>query len=121
MPNRMAAPGAIIPAAGVTVASPPMAPVAKPTLVLLPTVTRSMAIQAMAAAQAAAWVLMIALAAAALPASAEPPLKPNQPTHRSEAPTMVSAGLCGSISTLGKPCRTPSMRATISAETPAVV
>ena len=36
-PNNSAAPGEIIPAAGVTVARPAIAPVAKPTLVALPT------------------------------------------------------------------------------------
>ncbi len=120
-PNSIAAPGEMNPAAGVTVASPAMAPVAKPTLVGLPTCHFSMASQASAAMLAATWVLRIAAAASSLAASAEPPLNPNQPIHSSPAPAMVRAGLCGSISTLGKPARLPSSSATTSAETPAVV
>ena len=71
--------------------------------------------------QAAAWVLMIAAAALSEAVSADPPLNPNQPVHSSAAPAMVSAGLCGSISVLGKPARRPSSAAATSAETPAVV
>ena len=80
-----------------------------------------MASHASAAALAATCVLMIAVAASSVALSAEPPLNPNQPTHSRPAPAMVSAGLCGSISVLGKPWRLPSSTAMTSAETPAVV
>ena len=45
-------------------------------------------------------VLMKARAAKPLASSAEPALKPNQPTHSSEAPTMVSVRLCGAMASL---------------------
>src|SRR5690606_26530576 len=95
-PIAIAAPGETKPALGVIVARPAMAPVAKPTVVGLPKVTRSIASQTSAAAEAAAWVLMIAEAAPSLAASAEPPLNPNQPTHSSIAPIIVRPGACGS-------------------------
>ena len=38
--------------------------------------------------------------AKALASRLEPTLKPNQPTHSSEAPTMVSVTLCGGIAAL---------------------
>ncbi len=121
MPITIAAPGETKPAAGVIVASPAIAPVAKPTLVGLPTLIRSISNQTSAAMLAPRWVLMIALAASSLAERAEPPLKPNQPIHNSAAPAMVSEGLCGSISWRGKPWRLPTSAAATSAETPAVV
>jgi hypothetical protein len=109
------------PAAGVTVASPAMAPVAKPTVVGFPKVKRSMASHTSAAVEAAAWVLMIALAAPSEAVRAEPPLKPNQPTHSSIAPSIVRPGACGISAAPGKPCRRPSSSAMTRAEIPAVV
>ena len=117
-----APPGPTEPAAGVIVASPATAPVAKPTAVDLPTLIRSISSHTNAATDAAICVLMIAAAApSSLAVSAEPPLKPNQPTHNRPAPTTVSDGLCGSINVLGKPMRLPSISATTNADTPAVV
>jgi len=43
---------------------------------------------------------MKASTALLLDSSAEPALKPNQPTHSSEAPTMVSGRLCGAMASL---------------------
>ena len=121
MPKIIAPPGPITPAAGVIVANPATAPVANPTAVALPTLIRSIKSHTNAAAEAPICVLIIALAAASLAANADPPLKPNQPTHNNPAPATVRAGLWGNISVLGKPIRLPSISATISAETPAVV
>jgi hypothetical protein len=45
-------------------------------------------------------VLTKASAAKPLASSAEPALKPNQPTHSSEAPIMVMVRLCGAIASL---------------------
>ena len=45
----------------------------------------------------AIWVTVIAMPALALAAVAEPALKPNQPTHRSEAPITLKTRLCGAI------------------------
>jgi len=108
------------PAAGVTVARPATAPVAKPTEVGLPMVIFSMSSHASAAAQAAAWVLMIGgggIIGCGERGSTE--LKPNQPAQSMPAPIMVSAGEWGSICCLGKPERLPISSAAINAETPA--
>ena len=43
-----------------------------------------------------------------LAAPAEPALKPNQPTHSSEAPTMVSVSECGVNASRPKPTRLPT-------------
>ena len=51
--------------------------------------THSTIIQATVAAAVAIWVLAIAAPASALAPTAEPALKPNQPTHRRLAPIMV--------------------------------
>ena len=102
-------------------ARPAIAPVAKPTVVGLPKLIRSIRIQTSAATDAATWVFKIALEASAEADSAEPPLKPNQPTHSRTAPSMVIPGACGSSALEGKPLRLPSSSAITSAETPAVV
>ena len=52
----------------------------------LPRVAHSANIQASAAAAVANWVTAIAMPALPLAPTAEPALKPNQPTHSSEAP-----------------------------------
>ena len=52
-------------------------------------------IQESAAAAVAIWVTAIAMPALPLAASAEPALKPNQPTHSSEAPMTLSTRLWG--------------------------
>ena len=52
-------------------------------------------------AAAVAEKVFMKASAALLPASsALPALKPNQPTHSSEAPTMVSGRLCGAMASL---------------------
>ena len=53
-----------------------------------------------AAAAVAFSVLMKASAAVPPASSAEPALKPNQPTHSSDAPIMVMVRLCGVIDSL---------------------
>jgi hypothetical protein len=53
-------------------------------------------------------VLSIATAASPLASSAEPALNPNQPTHSSPAPTMVSASECGGIASFKWPIRGPA-------------
>ena len=57
-------------------------------------------IQASAAAAVAIWVTAMAMPARPSAATAEPALKPNQPTHSSEAPITVSTRLCGAIGSL---------------------
>ncbi|MNR67617.1 hypothetical protein D3C85_1917150 [compost metagenome] len=53
-------------------------------------------------------VLTKARPATPLAAPADPALKPNQPTHSREAPTMLSVRLCGAMDSLPKPRRLPS-------------
>ena len=54
-------------------------------------------IQPSEAAAVAIWVAAAAMPALTLAVTAEPALKPNQPTHRSEAPMMLSTRLCGAM------------------------
>jgi hypothetical protein len=105
----------------VTVARPAIAPVTMPIEVGLPILIRSTTSQEMAAAQAARWVFMIADEAESPAASAEPPLKPYQPTQSRPAPVIVKAGECGGRSVLLKPLRGLIIHARISAAMPAVV
>ena len=50
-------------------------------------VHHSIIIHAMAPAHAARWVARMAIEARGVADSAEPPLKPNQPTHKRPVPT----------------------------------
>ncbi len=85
------------PAAGVIATRPATAPEAAPSIDGLPLPIHSTAVQPSTAAAVARKVLTKACAATALASSAEPALKPNQPTHRIEAPTIVWVRLCGLI------------------------
>ena len=84
-----------MPQAGVIATRPATAPEAAPTIDALPLKMVSPMLQASAAAAVAEKVLMKASTAVLPASSAEPALKPNQPTHSSEAPTMVSVTECG--------------------------
>ena len=95
-----AAEGPTNPEAGVMATSPATAPEAMPSTLGLPLVNHSTNIQASAAAAVAIWVAAIAMPARPSAATAEPALKPNQPTHNSEAPMTVSVRLCGGIGSL---------------------
>ncbi len=83
------------PAAGVMATRPATAPDAAPSSEGLPLVIHSTSNQATTAAAVARKVLTKAIAATPPASSDEPALKPNQPTHRMEAPTMVRVRLCG--------------------------
>ena len=65
---------------------PATAPEMMPSTDGLPRVAHSANIHDSAAAAVANWVTAIAMPALALAPPAEPALKPNQPTHSSEAP-----------------------------------
>src|SRR5450755_2805141 len=84
-----------LPQAGVIATSPATAPDAAPTIDALPLKSASARDQASTAHAVAEKVLMKASTAVPLASSAEPALKPNQPTHSSAAPTMVSVTECG--------------------------
>src|SRR5919112_6071662 len=83
------------PAAGVTATSPAMAPDTMPRSDGLPLAPHSTKSQARAAAAVATKVLIMASAVTPLASRLEPALKPNQPTHRSEAPIIVMVIECG--------------------------
>ena len=78
-------------------------------------------IQDSAAVAVAICVTAMAMPAAPLEATAEPALKPNQPTHSSEAPIMVSTRLCGAMFSWPRPLRLPSTSAHIRPATPALM
>src|SRR5512141_1018268 len=88
------------PDAGVIATSPATAPDAMPRTDGLPLVNHSANIHASAAAAVANCVTNIAMPARPLEATADPALKPNQPTHRRDAPISVSVRLCGGIASL---------------------
>mmetsp|Transcript_16339 Transcript_16339/g.42209 ORF Transcript_16339/g.42209 Transcript_16339/m.42209 type:complete len:239 (-) Transcript_16339:289-1005(-) len=93
-PPRHSAPmGPTEPAAGVIVARPPMAPVTMPSTDALPVSLMSCSAHTIAAVAAEICVARQAKAASAPATTAEPPLKPNQPTHSMPVPTTVSMRL----------------------------
>src|SRR5690606_33802147 len=85
------------PAAGVTATRPATAPDAAPSIEGLPFRIASRNTHDTAAAPVARMVLMNARPATPPALSAEPALKPNQPTHSSEAPIIVIVSECGGI------------------------
>src|SRR5690606_20013467 len=95
MPIHSAPTGPTNAAAGVIPTSPATAPEAAPSMEGLPFTAHSVNSQASTAPAVATRVLIKASAADSLAASAEPALKPNQPTHSSEAPIKVMGRLCG--------------------------
>src|SRR6201996_6331147 len=82
--------GATKPEAGVMVPRPATAPEIMPSTDGLRWIDHSIAPQVRAPEQAARWVAAIAITACELAASADPPLKPNQPTHNSPVPITAS-------------------------------
>src|SRR5882724_7991223 len=90
MPMTMPCHGATKPDAGVMVPRPATAPEIMPSTEGLRRVDHSIAAQVIAPAQAARWVAMIAITAREFADSAEPPLKPNQPTHNRPVPITAS-------------------------------
>src|ERR1700709_2687822 len=85
-PITMPCHGATKPEAGVMVPRPATAPEIMPKTDGLRRVDHSIAPQVKAPAQAARCVAVIAIPARELAPSAEPPLKPNQPTHNNPVP-----------------------------------
>ena len=84
-----------LPQAGVIATRPATAPEAAPSIEALPLTSASPMHQASTAAAVAENVLMKARTALLPASSDEPALKPNQPTHSSAAPTIVSVSECG--------------------------
>src|SRR5205814_889838 len=100
---------------------PTARPVAAPTAVAFPVRNRSRHTHATNAVAAAVLVFVNASAASPFAASAEPALNPNQPNHKSPAPSSTSGTLWGTIAVRLKSFRGPSMRAATSADTPALM
>src|SRR5579863_8923750 len=82
--------GSTKPDAGVIVPKPATAPEIMPSTDGLPRTHHSSAIQVSAPIDAARCVAVMANTARELAASAEPPLKPNQPTHSNPVPITAS-------------------------------
>src|SRR6476660_5948098 len=98
------------PQAGVITTSPATAPEQKPSTLGLPRSTHSAIAQAKEATAVAIVVVINAFAATTSEATAEPALKPYQPTQSMPVPTMQSTMLCGGIGSLPKPMRLPRIR-----------
>ena len=81
------------PEAGVIVARPATIPVIAPKPLGLPNLIHSITIQVNAPVAAEIWVTKSAMPAAPSAASAEPALKPNQPTHSIAAPVKLMVRL----------------------------
>src|SRR5277367_4938688 len=105
------------PEAGVIATRPATAPEQMPTSVALPFSAHSTSIQVKPATPVAICVTSMAMPACTPAETAEPALKPNQPTHSREAPMNVSTMLCAGPVSL----RLPSMMAHISPATPALI
>src|SRR5580658_2900857 len=121
IPMITAESGPTKPEAGVIATSPATAPEAMPSTLGLPFATHSVNIQASAAAAVAMCVAANAMPARPSEATAEPALKPNQPTHSSDAPMTVSVRLCGAIDSLPSPWRLPSINAVARPAIPALM
>src|SRR5947207_9725971 len=96
-PRTIAPTGPMKPQAGVIATRPATAPDAAPSMDGLPLPIHSPLIQPRTALAVAISVLTKASAATSFASSAEPALKPNQPTHSSDAPIIVIVRLCGAI------------------------
>src|SRR3954470_3559259 len=106
---------------GVIATRPATAPDAAPSIVGLPEIFHSTIIQLSAAAAAAIWVTTKAVAASPLAPSAEPPLKPNQPTHNKDAPITANGRLCGGAGDFSRPTLLPIISTATRAETPELI
>src|SRR6202043_1345599 len=83
-------------------------------------IDHSIAPQVSAPAQAARWVAMIAITAREFAARADPPLKPNQPTHSSPVPITASDKSNGDRFSVPYPWRWPITLAATRPPTPAL-
>ena len=93
MPITIAPTGPTKPDAGVMATRPATAPEQMPMTVGFRGMIHSTNIQVKPATAVAIWVTVIAMPACMPAVTAEPALKPNQPTHSSEAPMKVSTML----------------------------
>src|SRR4051812_9160896 len=120
-PMMIEAPGRTKPDAGVIATTPATAPEIAPSTDGLPLATHSANIQASAAAAVAICVTAMAMPARPFAATAEPALKPNQPTQRSEAPMTEYARLYGAMFSWPYPTRLPRTSAHTRPAMPALM
>src|SRR3954462_14032274 len=120
-PSTSAPIGPANPEAGVTATRPATQPDAMPSIEGLPLKIHSANIHDSAAADVATNELIKAIGAPPVASRLEPALKPNQPTHSSEAPIMVMTSECGDISSLPKPTRLPTQIAPTRPAMPALM
>src|SRR6266568_6095125 len=109
------------PQAGVITTSPATAPEQKPRTLGLPRVMYSAIAQTNEATAVAIVVVRNAFAATPSAATAEPALKPYQPTQSMPVPTMQRTMLCGGIGSLPNPRRLPRIKQRISADQPELI
>src|SRR5882762_2362308 len=93
MPIQKEPIGPTKPEAGVMATRPATAPEQMPITVGLPFMIHSTIIQVKPAVAVAVWVTSMAMPACRPAVTAEPALKPNQPTHSKDAPIIVSTTL----------------------------
>src|SRR5882757_9310681 len=117
-PTQMAPVLSMKPQAGVTTTRPATAPEQKPRTEACLRVTNSRPAQTVEATAVASVVVMKALEETPSAATAEPALKPYQPTQSMPVPTMHSTMLCGGIGVLPKPRRGPRIKQRIRADQP---
>src|SRR4051794_13873656 len=106
------------PHAGVTTTRPATAPEQNPRTLAFWRVMYSSAAHVNDATAVASVVVVKALAATPSAATAEPALKPYQPTQSMPVPIMQSTRLCGGIGVLPKPSRGPIIMQRMSADQP---
>src|SRR5205807_8182818 len=111
--------GPTYPEAGVMATRPQTAPTEMPTADGFPFRTQSVSIQLTAAAAAARFVTTSAFTATAFAARAPPALKPNQPNHSTDAPSITKGTLLRRLSRRPTPSLRPMTSAAATAETPA--
>src|ERR1700733_10959798 len=109
------------PEAGVIATSPATAPEQMPSTLGFPLISHSVNIQDSAGAAGASCVAAKAMPARPSEATAEPALKPNQPTHSSDAPITVKVRLYGAIDSLPSPWRLPNISAVANPAIPALM
>src|SRR3981189_1826432 len=100
MPMTSDPPGSTKPEAGVMATRPATAPDTAPSTEGLPLANHSANIQPSAAAAVAICVTVIAMPARPFAATAEPALKPNQPTQSIDAPRTAITRLYGAMLSL---------------------
>src|SRR5690348_12085030 len=110
MPMINAPIGLTKPDAGVIATRPAPAPEIMPRTDGLRLMIHPANIQPSAAAAVAICVAAAAMPALTFDVTAEPALKPNHPTHNSDAPITLSTRLCGAMFSLPRPTRLPSTR-----------